>query len=414
MLFPGDFLTGYPQVICFPVDSSSVTAMYTTYFGLREKPFSIAPDPRYFYMSELHREALAQLLSGISSDGCFILLTGDVGTGKTAICRCLLEQIPDNTDVALIVNPRLTVLEHLKTLCDELKIPLGEGERDLGFYLDSLKDYLRDAHGRGRNTVLLIDEAQCLSVERLLQLILLSKLESDGKKLLKIILVGQAELRQILEKNEFDQLSDCIASRYHLLPLERVDVFAYISHRLAVAGNKEKIFSETALSSIYELSLGVPRLINVLCDRALLRAYEEEKGLVDGENVEQAAKEVFGNGGARREKRSLSSMGMLVFLLFLLAAGAGAVFFYSRLPLPSMLEGERGLAEKREAGSLPLPAEQAIAPPTPASSPRIKEEAREIEQESRKSGKGGAVAEKPGSEERTGATIRIVPLQISD
>ncbi|MEN8199410.1 MAG: AAA family ATPase, partial [Thermodesulfobacteriota bacterium] len=268
--------------------------MYTSYFGLKEKPFSIAPDPRYLYMSELHREALAHLMYGISSDGCFILLTGDVGTGKTTVCRCLLAQLPANTDVALIVNPRLTVQELLETICNELGIPIDEGQESTKVYIDRLNSFLLEAHGSGRNVALLIDEAQNLSLELLEQLRLLTNLETDHKKLLKIVLLGQSELRQILEQPEATQINQRVTSRYHLLPLNREDSFAYIHHRLGVAGEREKVFSKAALSKIYERSRGIPRLMNVLGDRSLLGAYVEEKYLVSGQIVEKAAREVLG------------------------------------------------------------------------------------------------------------------------
>lgn len=318
-----------------------MTAMYINHFGLKEKPFSIAPDPRYLYMSELHREALAHLLYGISSDGCLILLTGDVGTGKTTVCRCLLEQLPDNTDIALIVNPRLTSLELLETICEELEIPMGEGERSVKYYVDSLNHYLLDAHAKGRNTVLLVDEAQNLSLDLLEQLRLLTNLETDRKKLLKIILLGQTELRQILEKPGTDQISQRITSRYHLLPLKRDDVFAYIRHRLAMAGEQEKLFSNAALARVYELSYGIPRLINVLCDRALLGAYVEEKYLVTRKIVNQAAREVQGDVGQRgkreRGQKRLLRIVFLAFLLFVLGVGA-AIFFPRQISLKPVLQ----------------------------------------------------------------------------
>jgi general secretion pathway protein A len=305
--------------------------MYTTYFGFKEKPFSIAPDPRYLYMSELHREALAHLLYGISSDGCFILLTGDVGTGKTTVCRCLLEQLPDNTDVALIVNPRLTDLELLETICDELEISLEEGERSAKFYIDNLNRYLLGAHARGRNTALLIDEAQNLSLDLLELLRLLTNLETPKKKLLKIVLLGQSELRQILENSGADQISQRITSRYHLLPLGRADVFAYIRHRLLVAGVREKLFSEAALARIYLLTQGIPRLINVVCDRALLGAYVEGRYVVNVGIVDQAAEEVLGTAGGRhgkrRNKKRLLRTVLLALLLFVLGFGAATYFF---------------------------------------------------------------------------------------
>ncbi|MBU0946277.1 MAG: AAA family ATPase [Proteobacteria bacterium] len=333
--------------------------MYTNYFGFKEKPFSIAPDPRYLYMSELHREALAHLLYGISSDGCFILLTGDVGTGKTTVCRCLLEQLPDNTDVALIVNPRLTDLELLETICDELEIPLDEGERSAKFYIDNLNRYLLDAHARGRNTALLIDEAQNLSLDLLELLRLLTNLETHKKKLLKIVLLGQSELRQILENSGADQISQRITSRYHLLPLGRADVFAYIRHRLVVAGVREKLFSEAALTRIYQLTQGIPRLTNVVCDRALLGAYVEGRYQVNASIVEQAAEEVLGTGGrraGRRNKRRLLLTVLLALLLFILGVGAATFYFSKNISLESVLPSKGGQVEKMKEKSNRTPA----------------------------------------------------------
>jgi general secretion pathway protein A len=310
--------------------------MYTTYFGLKEKPFSIAPDPRYLYMSELHREALAHLLYGISSDGCFILLTGDVGTGKTTVCRCLMAQLPDNTDVALIVNPRLTVPELLETICDELGIPVGDGGKSVKSYIDRLNDYLLKAHASGRNVALLIDEAQNLSLDLLEQLRLLTNLETDQKKLLKIVLLGQTELRQILNQEGAAQISQRITSRYHLLPLDRENTFAYIHHRLAVGGERQEIFSKTALARIFEFSSGIPRLINVLCDRSLLGAYAEEKYLVSAEIVDRAAKEVLGDFTEKKgqaTRRQLWGKLALVVLLFLIGAGGASYYLSKQLPL---------------------------------------------------------------------------------
>lgn len=301
--------------------------MYTHYFGLKEKPFSIAPDPRYLYMSELHREALAHLLYGISGDGCFILLTGDVGTGKTTVCRCLLEQLPENTDVAFVVNPRLTVLELLATICDEFGISITEDEKSAKAYIDSLNSYLLEAHAKGRDVALLIDEAQNLSLDLLEQLRLLTNLETNQKKLLKIVLLGQTELKETLSQKEAAQISQRITSRYHLLPLNRMNSFAYIHHRLAVAGERQKIFSKTALARIYELSHGIPRLINVLCDRALLGAYVEEKYLVSSSIVDKASREVLGDteAGGRSRKRLLWK---ILFVILLLLLGVGGIARY--------------------------------------------------------------------------------------
>lgn len=305
--------------------------MYTNYFGLKEKPFSIAPDPRYLYMSEQHREALAHLLYGVSGDGCFILLTGDVGTGKTTVARCLLSQLPEKTDVAFIVNPRLTVLELLETICDEFGISLVDGGKSAKSYIDRLNVYLLEAHANGRNCALVIDEAQSLSVDLLEQLRLLTNLETDQKKLLKIVLLGQTELKQKLNQEGVAQISQRITSRYHLLALDRESSFAYIRHRLAVAGENQTIFSKTALNRIFLLSRGIPRLINVLCDRALLGAFVEEKYLVSAKIVDKAAQEVLGDPAVNEEEIMPKQVwGRLVLaLLFIFLCVNGVLYYFN-------------------------------------------------------------------------------------
>ncbi len=370
--------------------------MYIKYFGLTEKPFSIAPDPRYLYMSELHREALAHLLYGITSDGCFILLTGDVGTGKTTVCRCLLQQLPDNTDVALIVNPRLTSLELLESICDELGISLGAGERSAKFYFDRINLYLLDAHARGRNVALLIDEAQNLSLELLEQLRLLTNLETDQKKLLKIVLLGQTELRQLVAQEGADQISQRITSRYHLLPLEEEDVFSYIGHRLLVAGEEERVFTNGALTKIFELSSGIPRLINVLCDRSLLGTYAEGKYMVSANIVEQAGREVFGDEGERRagERKKKNVLPLLLGIVLVLLAAYAAYLFGSR---SSVVAPELNPSSQEVVVSLEQAAQEA---PLPVEKQATVPQERE--------GAGGE------DEGETGARVRIAPLEINE
>jgi len=277
--------------------------MYTEYFGLKEKPFRISPDPRYLYMSEHHREALAHLLYGISSDGCLILLTGDVGTGKTTMCRSLLEQLPENTEAAIIVNPKLSVLELLETICEELKIDFNKNTTSTKSYIDALNNYLLRTHAAGKTTLLIIDEAQNLDMDVLEQLRLLTNLETDTHKLLKIILIGQPELQQKLESPEVSQINQRITSRYHLSPLSEADAFIFIHHRLIVAGGgRMQFFSEDALKRVYQISRGIPRLINILCDRALLGAYVEGKDQVSEKIVLKAAHEVLGHPVAEEKK----------------------------------------------------------------------------------------------------------------
>jgi general secretion pathway protein A len=268
--------------------------MYLQHFGLQEAPFAITPDPRYLYLSERHREALAHLVYGIGEGGGFVQLTGEVGTGKTTLCRCLLEQLPPNVDVALILNPRLTPQELVAAICDELRVPYPPGGSSLKTLVDALNHYLLDAHGRGRRTVAILDEAQNLDREVLEQVRLLTNLETPRDKLLQIILIGQPELVKHLGRPELRQLSQRITARYHLTPLSRAETRAYIRHRLSVSGAREDIFTGAAMGQVYALSGGIPRLVNVICDRALLGAYALDRRTVDAAGVRKAAAETLG------------------------------------------------------------------------------------------------------------------------
>ncbi len=268
--------------------------MYTRFFGLNEKPFAITPDPRYLFMSERHGEGLAHLVYGVTESGGFIQLTGEVGTGKTTLVRTLLGQIPAEVDVALVLNPNLTSTEFLVAICEELRIPLpaaGDGTKAL---VDALNRYLLDAHARGRRTILLIDEAQNLSAEVLEQLRLLTNLETSRQKLLQIILIAQPELREILSQPNLRQLAQRVTGRYHLEPLSREETARYVDHRLKVAGALGEIFDKGAKREVFRLSGGVPRIINVICDRALLGAYSREARTVDRRTIRRAAAEVSG------------------------------------------------------------------------------------------------------------------------
>lgn len=272
--------------------------MYTHYFSLKGAPFSIAPDPRYLFMSERHREALAHLLYGIGSGGGFVLLTGEIGAGKTTVCRCFIEQIPDNCRLAYIFNPKLTVGELLQSVCEEFRIDVhGGGQAGQGgvkAYVDAINDYLLASHAQGRNNVLVIDEAQNLSAEVLEQLRLLTNLETSERKLLQIILIGQPELRTILARPELEQLAQRVIARYHLGPLSEPETGAYIAHRMAVAGAQgAPVFPASSVPLIHRITHGVPRRINLLCDRALLGAYVENSREVTRKIVRTAAGEVF-------------------------------------------------------------------------------------------------------------------------
>ncbi len=268
--------------------------MYLEYFGLLEAPFSIAPDPRYLYMSERHREALAHLLYGLNSDGAFILLSGDVGTGKTTVSRCLLEQVPENTDLALLLNPKLSATELLQVICDELGITYAQGECSVKSLVDHINRYLLENHARGRKTVVLIEEAQNLDLDVLEQLRLLTNLETSERKLLQVILLGQPELLDILDRPELSQLAQRITARFHLSPLNSDELAEYIGHRLAVAGCRRALFGAGVIRQLYQYSGGVPRLINVICDRALLGCFVQGSPQVDATTLNQAATEVLG------------------------------------------------------------------------------------------------------------------------
>ena len=335
--------------------------MYTSFFGLSEKPFAITPDPRYLYLSERHAEALAHLLYGINEAGGFIQLTGEVGTGKTTVVRTLLSRIPHHADVAVILNPRVTPVEFLLTICEELGVAIAETERDsVKSMVDALNRRLLTAHAEGRRIIVIVDEAQNLSAEVLEQVRLLTNLETPTHKLLQIILIGQPELRELLDRTELRQVAQRITGRYHLKPLLHEETKGYIRHRLRVAGASGEIFTGGALSEVHRLSSGIPRVINVTCDRALLGAYTRETRKVTGALVRRAASEVYGR---RIVPAWLQwSVGALCIAAI---AGAGVV---------GWLVWQQQAAAARAAKAAPAPALHAVAPhpppaPTPAPAP---------------------------------------------
>ncbi len=274
--------------------------MYHDFFGITENPFSITPDPRYLFMSKGHEEALAHLLYGVSEGGGFVLLTGEVGTGKTSVCRCLLEQLPETASVALILNPRLDEIELLASICDELGVTYPRNTRSLKVLVDRLNRHLLELHAAGRHGVVIIDEAQDLSPQVLEQVRLLTNLETATRKLLQVILIGQPELSALLQRRELRQVVQRVTARYHLQPLGRADTQAYVEHRLNVGGLDPTLFSRRAIAAVYKHSRGVPRLINSLCDRCLLGAYTQHRKSVDARLVAQAAREVFGKSSRPR------------------------------------------------------------------------------------------------------------------
>ena len=296
--------------------------MYTNYFGLNEAPFSIAPDPRFLFMSDQHREALAHLLYGVTSNGGFVLLTGEVGTGKTTVSRCLLEQMPENAEVAFILNPKYSVTGLLSAICDDLGIDYSPSS-EMKDYVDALNEHLLENHRNNRQTVLIIDEAQNLSADVLETIRLLTNLETNTRKLLQVILIGQPELLAMLERPELRQLNQRITARYHLRTLRQEELADYIAHRLSIAGVECRLFPQETIKHLYKLTGGVPRLVNIVCDRALLGTYVERETQVCNRTIRKAASEVF---GAREDVAAspnplTGTTAVLAILLVLVFAG---------------------------------------------------------------------------------------------
>jgi general secretion pathway protein A len=345
--------------------------MYAQYFGLKQEPFSIAPDPRYLFMSERHREALAHLLYGVKGGGGgFVLLTGEIGAGKTTVCRCLLEQIPKRCNVAYIFNPKLTALELLKTVCDEFHVPVrheGVGAPTVKDYLDPLNQFLLKTHAVGQNNVLIIDEAQNLSAGTLEQLRLLTNLETNERKLLQIVLIGQPELRTMLQRPELEQVAQRVIARYHLGALTEGETAKYLRHRLTVAGLATAFpFSKSAVQRIHQRARGVPRRINLLADRALLGAYAEGAAGVDQRIVDKAAAEVFGG-----EERASSLRRIGSWALAAVAGGAitaAAVLLWPRESPPAAEAAASNAAPAAATAAASGPVAAALVAPIVAAS----------------------------------------------
>jgi general secretion pathway protein A len=305
-----------------------VDPMYYSYFGLKTAPFSIAPNPEYLLMTERHQEALAHLYHGIGSDAGFVLLTGDVGTGKTTVCRQFLNHLPEQTQIVFILNPCLDSLELLQAICQELAITGVDNHASLRQLSDSIYQDLLAKHAKGINTVLLIDEAQQMHKTVLEHIRLLTNLETDTQKLLKIILVGQPELNQVLAQPDLVQLSQRITARYHIKPLVASELGAYIDYRLQAAGYSAgtKLFPASIVKQLFAMSAGVPRVINVICDRALLGVYSQSGTVVTKAVLRNAYREVKGNYIAPKEKPS--TIRRIVFVLGLLVAMTVVAVFW--------------------------------------------------------------------------------------
>ncbi len=353
--------------------------MYTQFFGLSETAFSITPDPRFLYMSPLHQEALAHLLYGTGEDGGFVQLTGEVGTGKTTLLRALLEQNLEQVDLALILNPRLTTTEFVATICDELGAGYPKPAYSMKPLVDALNAHLLETHRRGRQTVLVVDEAQNLSRDVLEQVRLLTNLETSRHKLLRIILVGQPELQRILAQHDMRQLAQRITGRYHLGPLSEAETAEYIGHRLAVAGATSDLFYGAAVKQVYRLSGGIPRLINIICDRALLGAYAQNQHLVGPKVVKQAAREALEVSQLKRPpSRLMMGLSGAMAMAVLALAGYGVYRYASHLGLapsaPVVAESEQPettVSELAMVAAVDTPSDTsktdaAAAQPTPA------------------------------------------------
>ncbi|AEY00194.1 peptidoglycan-binding domain 1 protein [Oceanimonas sp. GK1] len=334
--------------------------MYGDYFGLTDLPFSIAPDPRFLYSSQQHREALAHLQYGLHCPGGFVLLTGEVGTGKTTVCRCLLEQVPKHTELALMLSPGGSAIELLAAICQELKVAVPE-QPDVRQLTNAIHHHLLESHANGRHTVLLIDEAQNLSVEQLEHIRLLTNLETNTQKLLQIMLLGQPELAETLARPELRQLSQRITARYHLTPLSFDEMRAYIAHRLSVAGIEAQLFQPASLRRLYRLTGGVPRLINVICDRALLGAFVQRLPRVDAATLNRAAVEVLGSTAFVSRRRAPA----IATALLALVAGLALAGWQYRSEVSHLLMAQ----EAPTASAAPKPAvtaADAVLPPPAA------------------------------------------------
>jgi general secretion pathway protein A len=330
--------------------------MYEEYFGLKNKPFSIVPDPSYFFVSEGHREALAHLMYGIQNEGGFVLLTGEVGTGKTTVCRRFLELMPEDVEVAFILNPKVTAEELLATICDEFAIKYPKNTTSIKVLVTHINNYLLQVHEKGHRAVVIIEEAQNLKTDVLEQVRLLTNLETNRKKLLQMIMLGQPELRDMLLEPQLRQLSQRITARYHLGPLRREEVPRYVKYRLSAAGLvRGRLFLPRAVKELIRLTGGVPRLINVVCDRALLGAYVQEKTRVDVKTLKRAAREVFGSEIYRRRRwhgYRVPGLGLLL-LFFLLLAG----FYYA--PMTKTTADVTGVAGRQGPAAMRGKAESA-------------------------------------------------------
>jgi len=307
--------------------------MYASYFGMQENPFNLNPDPRYFYLSPQHQEALNCLIYGINERKGFMVITGGIGNGKTTICRTLLARLDSSIESALIFNSALSDLELLQTINQEFGIAMSRGRQTKKRCLNALNDFLLANYAAGKQALLLIDEAQNLSHNVLEQIRMLSNLETDREKLLQIVLMGQPELHELLALPSMRQLNERITVRYDLKPLDRANVQIYIEYRLTMAGGMDKVkFLPGAYNLVYRYSRGNPRRINALCDRSLLIAYAQDATTIDRQIIKKAVKDVgesyfFPRGGQDFLRRFGWVSLVTLFSLVLLLAGLLALNF---------------------------------------------------------------------------------------
>lgn len=266
--------------------------MYKDFFGFVELPFSIVPNSRYLYLSQRHKEAITHLQAGLGDGGGFAMLTGEVGTGKTTVAKAMLANLDENTKAGLILNPTFSSRDLLEAICDEFKVSYPE-EASLKQLNQAIHDYLLRNHKMGWTTLLVIDEAQHLAADVLEQLRLLTNLETDTRKLLKVLLVGQPELQRLLQTTQLRQLAQRITGRYHLLPLDEKETADYITFRLHTAGGDKQLFDRSSTKLIAKYSHGIPRLINLICDKSLNLSYHKGNVVVDKQTVHQACEEVM-------------------------------------------------------------------------------------------------------------------------
>lgn len=373
--------------------------MYLNYFGLNTPPFSTKPDTRFLFTSPQHSEALNHLLHGISSDDCFTLLTGNVGMGKTTLCHCLLDQLPEDTEAALLETPCVSVVDLLVTICHALGVVVTGEAQTADEYVEALHSHLLAAHDEGRTLTLVVDEAQNTSLDQLEQLCSLARLKAGETQLLKIVLVGQTELSQILNQQDASQISKDITSRYHLLPLDLKSTRAYVQHRLLVAGVSEQIFSKGALQRVFELSHGVPRFVNVLSDEALEITCSQKKFLVSGSIVGTAAKNVLGNVEEKKvavTRKQLWAKLLCWLAIFLIGGGAVSWYFSQQPYTPDQAPESSPVSKTQDVAKTveQVPESKVKAKPKIAPNPKGMQH--------------------PKKDVEEGATIRIVPLEVNE